>query len=124
MRNVDRVKVEVEVGRETLSYELRQAGSASPQAGTRLMTGSKSPEFRALEEAALDKAVAIVDAWAKIPLNDRGYPANGFKPVEMTAAERTDAIIRLATFLIAQPPRLVAPHRHVHCADPESGCTV
>lgn len=77
-----------------------------------------------VREAALDKATAIVDAWAKVPINARGYPADGLKPTEMTANERTDAILRLAGFLIAQPPRLVAPQQHVHCVDPESGCTV
>lgn len=64
-------------------------------------------------EEALDKAVTVVDAMiGNPPTNPRGYVADGWKPVLLT--ERVDAILRLADFLVQQPPARVVPP-----ADPE-----
>lgn len=61
--------------------------------------------------AALEKATAIVDAMSKTPTNDRGYKVDGWRPPSL--GERTEAILKLATFLVNSPPlrqaNLVAP---------------
>lgn len=62
-------------------------------------------------EEAIDKATEIVEAMGNTPSqNNRGYKIDGWRPP--TIEERTDAILKLAGFLIGPPERVVAPTMH------------
>ena len=56
---------------------------------------------------AIDKADELVTVWMEQVKNQRGYVADGWKPADPTL--RTDAVLRIAGFLVGPPPRVVAP---------------
>jgi hypothetical protein len=58
-------------------------------------------------EEAIDKADVLVSIWMEQVKNNRGYVADGWKPADPTL--RTDAILRIATFLAGPPIRVVPP---------------
>lgn len=72
---------------------------------------------------AIDKATEIVENLGKHENNSRGYKIDGWKPP--TATERTDAILRIAAFLIGPSGTLRAPlptpHPEVDCPGSPEG---
>lgn len=75
---------------------------------------------------ALAAATAIVDKASQPVMNERGYKADGWKPP--TLAERTEAIVKLAEFLmLPEPPephgRLISPPQLLcdSCLQPMDG---
>lgn len=58
-------------------------------------------------EEALDKADALVTEWTEQVKNQRGYVHDKWSPVDLAA--RTEAVVRLAEFLLVPTGPLTAP---------------
>jgi hypothetical protein len=68
-------------------------------------------------EEAIDKASNLVTEWTDQVKNQRGYVHDKWSPVDLEA--RTEAVLRIAEFLLVPTGPLVAPdapEMHVHRA--------